>query len=55
MNNAIANAAPQKTSATVEIAFFDALRPKKPLIAAPASGRSGIVHSNGLRFCGVIA
>jgi hypothetical protein len=37
----MAKAAPQKTSATVVIAFFDDRRPKKPLIAAPASGSSG--------------
>jgi len=36
-------------SATVVIACFDDLRPKKPLMAAPASGSSGIVQSRG--FC----
>jgi hypothetical protein len=40
----MAKAAPQKTSATVDIAFFDDRRPNKPLIAAPARGRIGTSH-----------
>src|SRR5207253_1396978 len=43
-NNAMKKAAPQKTSATADIAFFDDRRPKKPLIAAPARGRIGMTH-----------
>jgi len=44
INSAAKNAKPQNTSATVEIAFFDDCLPKKPLIAAPASGRSGTIE-----------
>ena len=46
IQSAMANAAPQNTSATVTIAVFDERRPKKPLIAAPASGSSGISQND---------
>jgi hypothetical protein len=46
--NAIAKAAPLKNNATVVTARREDLFPKKPLIAAPASGRTGI--NQRLRF-----
>jgi hypothetical protein len=40
----MAKAAPQKKSAIKVIARFDDRRPKKPLIAAPARGRMGMIQ-----------
>ena len=43
-HTAQANAAPQKVKATVATSLREKLFPNRPLIAAPASGSSGMIQ-----------